>query len=235
MDTLTDLNVIQEKRVDDFWNVDSNRNLSDSRKGYTKFNIMKEKRRLTKVQTTARPDHVWPQVWTKIGNAAQNREKQEWKNEQPKLDDAPDVPTKRSFSRDEWNHLLCLLNIMISLSSLARNGESSRQLQHGNWKKSRVRRRLFLKHKETKRKPFEHISLWSDRKAERHAKERSRNDFHWRFIDGEAKTNGSSEGSICGTSQHGFTQPMEREGKSSAGFGISRQSGESRWGTRWSY
>ena len=34
--------------------------------------------RLTKVQTTARPDHVWSEVWTKIGEAAQNREKQEW-------------------------------------------------------------------------------------------------------------------------------------------------------------
>ena len=35
--------------------------------------------RLTKIQTTSRPDHVWPEVWTKIGKAAQNREKQEWK------------------------------------------------------------------------------------------------------------------------------------------------------------
>ena len=42
--------------------------------------------RLTKVQTTTRPDHVWPEVWSKIGKAAQNREEQEWKNEEPKLD-----------------------------------------------------------------------------------------------------------------------------------------------------
>ena len=33
-----------------------------------------------------------------------------------------------------------------------RNGKSSRQLQHSNWKTSRVRRSLFSKHKETKRK-----------------------------------------------------------------------------------
>ena len=32
-------------------------------------------RGLTKVQTTTRPDHVWPEVWTKMGKAAQNREK----------------------------------------------------------------------------------------------------------------------------------------------------------------
>ena len=45
-------------------------------------------RRLTKIQTTTRPDHVWPEVWTKIGKAAQNREKQEWAKEKPKLDNA---------------------------------------------------------------------------------------------------------------------------------------------------
>ena len=31
--------------------------------------------RLTKVQSTPRPYHVWPAVWTNIGKAAQNREK----------------------------------------------------------------------------------------------------------------------------------------------------------------
>ena len=32
--------------------------------------------------------YVWPEVWTKIGKAAQNREKQEWAKEKPKLDNA---------------------------------------------------------------------------------------------------------------------------------------------------
>ena len=95
--THTDLDVMQEKRVDEYSNVDSNRSLSDSRKGFTKFTLFNEKppkgymwcaRRLTKVQTTSRPNHVWPEVWTKIGKTAQNREKQEWKNEKPKLDNA---------------------------------------------------------------------------------------------------------------------------------------------------
>ena len=44
--------------------------------------------RLTKVQATTRLDNVWPDAWTKIGKAAQKREKQEWKNEKPKLDNA---------------------------------------------------------------------------------------------------------------------------------------------------
>ena len=56
---------MQEKRVDDFWNFESNTS-----------------------QTTTRPDHVWPEAWTNISKAAQNRAKQEWKNEKPKLDNA---------------------------------------------------------------------------------------------------------------------------------------------------
>ena len=41
--THTDLDVMQEKRVDDCWDVDSNRSLSDSWKGFTKFTLLKEK------------------------------------------------------------------------------------------------------------------------------------------------------------------------------------------------
>ena len=41
--TQTDLDVLQEKRIDDYWNVDSNRHVSDSWKGFTKFTLLKEK------------------------------------------------------------------------------------------------------------------------------------------------------------------------------------------------
>ena len=76
---------MQEKRVDDYWNVDSNRFLADSWKGFTKFTLLKERPPrgdkcgpgwiLTKIQTTTTPDHVWPEVWTKMGKAARNRER----------------------------------------------------------------------------------------------------------------------------------------------------------------
>ena len=39
----TDLDVLQEKRIDHYWNVDSSRHLSDSWKGFTKFTLLKEK------------------------------------------------------------------------------------------------------------------------------------------------------------------------------------------------
>ena len=45
-------------------------------------------RRLTRKQLTSRPDHLWPELWTKLGRNAQLKEKQKWSNEQPKLDNA---------------------------------------------------------------------------------------------------------------------------------------------------
>ena len=81
--THIDLDVSQQKRIDDFWNVDSSRHFSNCWREFTKFTLLKEKlakgymcsgERLTKIHTTTRPDHAWPEVWTKIGEAAQNRE-----------------------------------------------------------------------------------------------------------------------------------------------------------------
>ena len=46
------------------------------------------KGRLTKNLATTRPENVWPEVRTKSGKAAQKKEKQEWANEKPKLDNA---------------------------------------------------------------------------------------------------------------------------------------------------
>ena len=94
--THTDLDVAQEKRIDDYWHVDGNRNLSDSWTGFTRFTLLNKtppkgkmwsRRRLTKIQTTSRPGHIWPDAWTRIGKAAQRREK-EWAIEKPKLEHA---------------------------------------------------------------------------------------------------------------------------------------------------
>ena len=85
------------KRVDDKRNVDLDRSLSDSWKEFTKFTLLKEKtpkgymwsgERLTKIQATTRPENLWPEVWSKMGKAAQKKEKQEWANEKPKFDNA---------------------------------------------------------------------------------------------------------------------------------------------------
>ena len=66
-----------------FWNVDAKWSSSDSWKGFTKFTLMKEKhpkgymwsrKRLTKIQTTTRPENLWPEVWEERKARMGNRE-----------------------------------------------------------------------------------------------------------------------------------------------------------------
>ena len=64
---------------------------------FTQFTLWSEKPpegeiwsggRLTKRQATSRPDHLWPELWTKLGRNANLREKHEWAIEKPKLDNS---------------------------------------------------------------------------------------------------------------------------------------------------
>ena len=65
--------------------------------GFTQFILSEEKapdgflwsgRGLTRKQLTSRPDHLWPELWTKLGRNAQLKERQKWSHEKPKLDNA---------------------------------------------------------------------------------------------------------------------------------------------------
>ena len=47
--------------------------------------------RLTRQQVTSRPDHLWPELWTKLGRNAQLKERQKWSHGKPKLDNARKV------------------------------------------------------------------------------------------------------------------------------------------------
>ena len=71
--------------------------MSDSWTGVTQFTLVVEKPpdgymwsggRLTKRQVTSRPEHLWPELWTKLGRNAKLSEKQKWSNEKPKLHNA---------------------------------------------------------------------------------------------------------------------------------------------------
>ena len=95
--THTNLDVMQERRIDDYGNIDGSRDLSASWTGFTQFTLLHEKPpdgymwsggRLTKRQATSRPDHLWPELWTKLARNAKLREKQKWAIEKPKLDNA---------------------------------------------------------------------------------------------------------------------------------------------------
>ena len=90
--TNTDLDVMQEKKIDDCWNVDSSKHLSDSWRGFTKLTLNKEKlpkdmcgpgesgQRFKRL-----PDQI---MYGQKYGRAQNREKQEWAKEKPKLGNA---------------------------------------------------------------------------------------------------------------------------------------------------
>ena len=95
--THTNLEVMLERRIDDYWNIDGSRDLSDYWTGFTQFTLLEEKPpdgymwsggRQTKRQVTSRPDHLCPELWTKLGTNAKLREKQKKSIEKPKIDNA---------------------------------------------------------------------------------------------------------------------------------------------------
>ena len=95
--THTNLDVKQEKRIDDYWNIDGSRDLSDPWTGFTQFTLLEEKapdgymwsgERLTRKQLTSRPDHLWPELWKSMGKHAKLKERQKRSHEKPKLDNA---------------------------------------------------------------------------------------------------------------------------------------------------
>ena len=95
--THTNLDVKQEKRIDDYWNIDGSRDLSDPWTGFTQFTQLDEKApdgymwsggRLTRKQLTSRPDHSWPELWKSVGKHAKLKEKQKWSEEKLHLENA---------------------------------------------------------------------------------------------------------------------------------------------------
>ena len=95
--TCTNLDVKQEKRIDNYWNVDWSRDLSDPWTGFPQFTLLEEKppegymwsgERLARKQQISRPDHLWPELWKTMGKNAKLKEKQKWSNEQLHLNNA---------------------------------------------------------------------------------------------------------------------------------------------------
>ena len=85
----TNLDVMQERRIDDYWNIDGSGDLSDYWTGFTQFTLLKEKppdgftwsgERLTRRELTSRPDHLWPQLWRGLGRNVKLKERQKMGN-----------------------------------------------------------------------------------------------------------------------------------------------------------
>ena len=80
--TYTSLDILMEKQIEDYWNVDGERELSDAWTGFTRFFLVKERspegytwsgERLMRKQTTSRPGDVWPDMWKFMSSAAKRK------------------------------------------------------------------------------------------------------------------------------------------------------------------
>ena len=87
--THTNLDVMQESRIDDYWNIDGSRDLSDSWTGFTQFTLLSEKPpegyMWSRVRLTKRASDIQAS-WRKLARNAKMREKQKCAIEKPKLD-----------------------------------------------------------------------------------------------------------------------------------------------------
>ena len=95
--THTNLDVKQERHIDDYWNIDGSRDVSGSWTDFTQFTLLEEKPpngkmwsrwRLTRKQLTSRPDYLWPELLEKMAKNAKLKEKQKWSHEKPRLKNA---------------------------------------------------------------------------------------------------------------------------------------------------
>ena len=95
--TNTSSDVMLENNIDDYCNFDGDRELSDTWTGFTRFTVLNEKppdgstwsgERLTRKQTTSRPDTLFPEIWKDMSDASKRKQKQKWAIEKPKLDNA---------------------------------------------------------------------------------------------------------------------------------------------------
>ena len=95
--TKTSLDVLLEKNIEGYWNVDGEQELSDAWTGCTRFILLSERPldgytwsvvRLARKQTTSRPDNVWPDMWKHMSDAAKKKAKPRWIIEKTKLDNA---------------------------------------------------------------------------------------------------------------------------------------------------
>ena len=75
------------ENIEDCWNVAGDGELSDAWTGSTRFTELSEKTpdghtwssgRLTRKQTTSRPDKLWSETWKHMSDASKLKEKQKW-------------------------------------------------------------------------------------------------------------------------------------------------------------
>ena len=94
--TYTSLETLSESRIEDCWNLDGEKELSDSWTGKTVFFLLhppepgfvRVRGRKTKVRTTERPGNILPEIWTSMTPKGHATAKEFWKTYGPHLENA---------------------------------------------------------------------------------------------------------------------------------------------------
>ena len=95
--TYTSIETEAESCVEDFWNMNGNRALSEEWVGKTIFEVLNfppkknyhwVSGRETKIQQTSRPGNVWPEVWDSLSDKKKEKAIADWKILEPKLNEA---------------------------------------------------------------------------------------------------------------------------------------------------
>ena len=93
--THTNLDVKQEKRIDDYWTIYGSRDLSNPLTGFTEFTLGRNtskrifvvRERFTRKQLTSRPDHLRTEMWKTMGKHAKLKQTQKrWSAEKLHLE-----------------------------------------------------------------------------------------------------------------------------------------------------
>ena len=95
--TRTNLDVMQERRIDDYWNIDGSRDLSDSWTGFTQFTLLEEKApdgflwsggEINEKTADIQARSFMARTLDEIGKKSKLKERQMWSHEIPQLDNA---------------------------------------------------------------------------------------------------------------------------------------------------
>ena len=124
--TYTDIGTPAENRIQDYWNMQGERVLSDTWVGKTVIPILRKPPppgwtviygRPTKIQTTQRPGNLWPEVWRDMGDAQKRKARERWAIEEPLQKEARDLRGIYVVPADdkEYDALLKELEVKLAL------------------------------------------------------------------------------------------------------------------------
>ena len=86
-----------KRHIDDYWDVDGEKELSDAWTGFTRFIFLIERAHdrytwsgwtQTRKETNSGPDNVKPDMWKHVSDAAKSKAKKKWAIEKPKFENA---------------------------------------------------------------------------------------------------------------------------------------------------